>query len=569
MLLLGWAWTCCSFVVAPKAASLETGRVVIDAFKYPTLQAAQALWRPMGGSADVALTNLGGSTGLRLPCLFRGATNERASWDRTLSLDLRDCQDIQFKFFCPNPTPVDYFSIYFQSGEGWYAAAFSPSTTQRWETITIPKAEAKTEGRPAGWGKIRTVRMSAWRAVDRDTEFYIADLAAIPDRSEIVVVRSDSAGKLAPSEVRTINQYSQAMVEHFKALGLKAAAASDLDLSTPRLSGKRLAVLPYNPVLAEPAIEALAMFLKHGGKLLSFYTLPARIAANAGMDIRGHIRPNQSNQFAAIRFDTGGVVGMPPEITQRSWNIVDARPLPGRSQILAYWHSQDGQKTAYPAVLASSNCAFMTHILLPEDGARKRAMLLALAGHLVPGFWPQATEAMMQQIGQWGTFEGFEAASEGIVRLADQRGTAVAILQQARAKRELAMNRQSRGQWVEATEAAREAGRLLLEAWARAQPSEAGEHRAFWCHSAWGPSGLGWDESIRLLAENGFTAVLPNLLWGGVAFYESRVLPIRSRSQKPRRSTGPMPGRLPQVRPAMPCVEGLLEPGPGHAAAVR
>ena len=52
------------------------------------------------------------------------------------------------------------------------------------------------------------------------------------------------------------------------------------------------------------------------------------------------------------------------------------------------------------------------------------------------------------------------------------------------------------------------------------------EHRAFWCHSAFGVSGMTWDQAIKNLADNGFTAILPNMCWGGAAFYESRVLPV-------------------------------------------
>ena len=37
---------------------------------------------------------------------------------------------------------------------------------------------------------------------------------------------------------------------------------------------------------------------------------------------------------------------------------------------------------------------------------------------------------------------------------------------------------------------------------------------------------MDWDEAIRRLAENGFTAILPNMLWGGVAYYGSAVLPV-------------------------------------------
>jgi uncharacterized lipoprotein YddW (UPF0748 family) len=37
---------------------------------------------------------------------------------------------------------------------------------------------------------------------------------------------------------------------------------------------------------------------------------------------------------------------------------------------------------------------------------------------------------------------------------------------------------------------------------------------------------LTWDAAIKQLADNGFTAIFPNMLWGGVAFYPSELLPV-------------------------------------------
>ena len=71
--------------------------------------------------------------------------------------------------------------------------------------------------------------------------------------------------------------------------------------------------------------------------------------------------------------------------------------------------------------------------------------------------------------------------------------------------------------------------RTVLLDWLADRPSKAGEHRAFWCHSARGLGGghtHTWDSTIRFLKEMGFNAVLPNLCWGGVAFYDSKVLPV-------------------------------------------
>ena len=63
--------------------------------------------------------------------------------------------------------------------------------------------------------------------------------------------------------------------------------------------------------------------------------------------------------------------------------------------------------------------------------------------------------------------------------------------------------------------------------WAAKQPSKKGEWRGFWCHSAFGlGGGKSWNDTVRILKENGFNAVLPNMAWAGVAFYPSQVLPV-------------------------------------------
>jgi len=84
----------------------------------------------------------------------------------------------------------------------------------------------------------------------------------------------------------------------------------------------------------------------------------------------------------------------------------------------------------------------------------------------------------------------------------------------------------SQGEFSKAIAAAEEARQFLIHAYCLAQTPSPGEHRAFWCHSAFGVNGMDWDHAIKLLADNGFTAILPNMLWAGVAFYQSDVLPV-------------------------------------------
>ncbi len=65
----------------------------------------------------------------------------------------------------------------------------------------------------------------------------------------------------------------------------------------------------------------------------------------------------------------------------------------------------------------------------------------------------------------------------------------------------------------------------LVDAYVRAQKPKPGELRGAWCHSGTGPP-MGWTKTIEALADNGFNAIFPNLLWSGIAYYPSKVVPV-------------------------------------------
>jgi uncharacterized lipoprotein YddW (UPF0748 family) len=58
------------------------------------------------------------------------------------------------------------------------------------------------------------------------------------------------------------------------------------------------------------------------------------------------------------------------------------------------------------------------------------------------------------------------------------------------------------------------------------------EFRSVWNHSGTGAFPGDWERSARLLHEKGFTAVMPNVLWGGTAHYASDVLPRSGTFEK-------------------------------------
>jgi len=508
---------------APAAEPAPPGTVV-DNVNYPDAAAAQAAWQAMWGTAGAAPVDADGRKALRMPCNFRGTKIDRACWDKSVRLDMTDCRAIRFRLLCRDPSPIAGFTMYLQSGEGWYAAHFAPTEREGWSTITLDKENMSTEGRPGGWGQIRTIRLSAWRGQDVDTEFLVADMALVGDRAAIAVVRGESAAQAAPREMESVVQFTRAVTGCLKDLGIEYSVVSDLDLTAERLKDKRLVILPHNPSMPDAAAETIAKFLEGGGKLMAFYVLPAKLWPAVGMESGRHVPAKFDGYFASIRFAEGAPAGVPPIVGQKSWNIQGAKPVEGRGRVAATWFDKDGVSTGCPAVLISDNCIYMTHVLLQDDAYAKRRMLLALAGHFVPDLWRQAAEATLARV--------LEAERETTAKTRPaaipprQLEPFTRKLKEAHTELAGASALSKDGKFAEALERAEKAQRNLAEAWCLAQRAEPGEHRAFWCHSAFGPAGMEWDEAIKLLADNGFTAILPNMLWAGTAFYESKVLPV-------------------------------------------
>ena len=505
------------------------GPAAIDDCQYADAAAAQAVWKPMGETAPASAGVIDGRRVLRLACNFAGTKIERASWDRAVRLDLGPARGVQLRIRCLDASPVSYFSIYFQSGEGWYHAAFYPESPTGWNTITIDKAEATVEGKPAGWGRISRIRISAWRAQDVNTEFWLSDIRSVGllgmDAS-VAILRAESAARRSPEEKGSVEQFTEGVARHFEALDISCAVVSDLDVSAERLKKARLVVLPHNPSMPDSAAEALVRYLEGGGKLLVFYIVPERLYAALGIANARHVNAPYAGCFSAIRFKEGALPGAPTLVSQQSWNITAVEPLPGRGRILGEWLDDKGRATGYPAVVATANCVVMSHVLLPDDAANKQRLLAAMAGRLAPEVWQQAADARIARIGAVAGFGSYEEAAAQIARLNPQKPQVAAALADAARLRQSARDLAGRQEFAKAIETAESAGQRVTEALCLAQHPVPGEFRAFWCHSPFGVEGMDWDEAVGRLATNGFTAILPNMLWGGAAFYPSRVLPV-------------------------------------------
>lgn len=488
-----------------------------------------AVFEPMTGSQAAQVATVAGRQAARFPCNFTGTKIERASWDAKATLDLTMSRGVTFDFYCADARPVGHFSMYFRSGAGWYSTSFDAPDSGQWHTVTVEKSAAHIEGTPEGWGKIDGVRISAWRGRDADTEFYITGLRLLGAGAKIAVIRADAYAAGRAGQVREVDTYVRTVSRYLERAGLEYLVVSDDDITPEQLKTLKLIILPYNPSTGKKAIETIEGFLSAGGRMISFFTLADGLQDAAGMKIEAFIRESYYGEFAAMVASQTPLKGAPQTTRQASWNIRNVLPVEGRSRVAAWWHNDKGETTGKAAVLISDTTAHMTHVLLDDDPDTKLRLFLAMLGNLCPDLWREAAQGRINAIGTFGDYTTFNAAHEGISRLAGANADAAGALGRAVRMRDEAAAKLDAGAFSEAIAVAAAAREALIDAYCFAQRPQGGEHRAFWCHSAFGLDRRTWDEAIKILADNGFTAILPNMLWGGVAFYPSDVLPTSDR----------------------------------------
>ncbi|MFP4190563.1 MAG: glycoside hydrolase family 10 protein [Candidatus Hydrogenedentota bacterium] len=475
-------------------------------------------WDPMGDTAPAEKVDFDGVNGVRLPCNLEGADSKRASWDAEVELDLSGASGLEIEMRCADPGPISSLSVYMQSGDGWYRAT-AELPGEDWTTLRIRRENTGIEAEPAGWSQISTVRLSAWRGADQDTRMDVRSMRVVPAEGTIGVLRTEAA-VAAGQGGDTVSRQVERICAMLGELGLKHQLVSDLEPEGLPLTDLDLLIMPYTPDLpAEIEADIVRWVEDDGGRVLAFYHLPNAIAEAGGLRPGQYIGQEQPGHFAAI-VPTARLQGAPERAAQPSWNITVAEPAADDARVLAGWQDESGEDLDMPAIAGSPRLVHMTHVMLPEDAAAKQQLLLAMLGYLDEGVWRDAAEGMLARVGVVAGYAGLADMRAG---LSEPR--ALEALDQAEGLVEEAEGHMEQGAFLEAIALMREGEKKATEAFAKNQTPAAGEWRGFWRHQPDGVGGEDWDTAIQRLAENGFTAILPNMLWGGLAYYPSEVLP--------------------------------------------
>jgi len=520
-------------IVSHVTAETTVGYRLVDSFDYAGDKELQAVWQPIHGLGSTSLSTIDGRKALRVRCSFSNGDAPRVSVERSIKLNLSGSQGLQFRIRCADSLSIAKFNIYLHSGAGWYAAAFSVENPAAWNTVIIDKAAMEKEDRPGGWGSIDAIRVSAWRVGNVDTEFFLSDLGLWGENPRIVIVRGDWYARRAPSEAKQVASATEGMAQRLRSIGAEYLICGDMSLNDQTLSGKKLLILPNNKELPGQALEAVRKFLQAGGKLISFYIIPDELRELVGVQQGAVKRQSSPGYFASVRACGKELDGLPSIVEQSSWNIFQSRAIEGKSRVVAYWHTDKGQNTGEPAIIVSENCIHMSHILISDDPAGKRTMLLAMAGHFLPELWQRAARAGMDQAGAFGPFHDRSAFEEFMKKAGSRTNEGLGPLQEEiRGIVATAENLYSSGRFVDAFLAAGEAQQMMIRLYCMAQVPRDNERRAIWCHSPFGVSGMDWDKSIKVLSDNGFTDILVNVCWAGTAYYDSNVLQVSSEVKR-------------------------------------
>jgi uncharacterized lipoprotein YddW (UPF0748 family) len=504
----------------------------IEACNYADNQAAQIAWTARGGSDPVTLSieNIpDGSPALSFLCDLP-RLSERAYWDRNINMDLSRFDRIAFWIkVIGAQQAVRQCSLHFRSGSGWYTANQNIGfglPMQGWQHVILNRADFVAEGTPTSWSSIDCIRFSSWKGADIQATILLGAVEGISD--DVIVVRNTRAG----TEAASAKVYAGKMTGALSRAGIGAGMVDEASIETGMLAGKSIVIYPYNPVVSSTEITNLNAFVDNGGKIIACYKLVPDLASILGVQSQGYKTANYKGHFSSMRFPTGHPVGFPDIVLQISTSINNAGATGGNgSYTAATWYDGTNWNTGYAAVILNNNGAFLTGALQDDDCETKAQLLYALLGTIRPDMWQYVAEASMSRAGNissWTTFTDAaaeiwnEAVAQGRVNAQNEVTQAQSFYSQADLQ-------YTTGDYPQVVEPATAARQHLLSAYACCQMSAANEFRGVWSSSAYYPNGMTWDAAVAKLKDNGFNAVIPNMAKGGLADYNSQVLPVNSR----------------------------------------
>ncbi|MBR4220934.1 MAG: family 10 glycosylhydrolase [Victivallales bacterium] len=342
----------------------------------------------------------------------------------------------------------------------------------------------------------------------------------------VLLVQGTSPDSKAQAE---LSNFADKVKNRLSSIGLEYRTAKDNALTAKSFEGISMAIFPYHKQIPPESIKATEDFVAKGGKLAVFYSSNERLLNLVGVMKTIYLDSKTLGDLHSVSFDQKLIGGLPQSMVQMSRNVLDPELMDG-TKVLGRWVDANGKEQPRTAVTIHPNGIYFSHVYLDNDAPAGKRFFLSLVGHYLPETWERACNKELERAYNIGGIKGRErfyehvhqAGKEEANRLLSQAGKLV-----DEARHDLNMRNYS-----EAYDKLLAARKTNGEAYLLTCPSRVGEMRGAWIHSAYGLRGKTWDETIKVLAENGFNAIFANMSWSYVADYQSNVLPVHPDVEK-------------------------------------
>ncbi|MDZ4199047.1 MAG: hypothetical protein U1E27_07160, partial [Kiritimatiellia bacterium] len=435
----------------------------------------------------------------RLP--FATTGSDRFFWDVLTPLDLSKTQTLRLEVTCPDPGSMRALTLYLESGDGWYVAASQLRGTGR-QTLILNRSDFSAEGKPAGWNRIKRVRLSPWKGVPVDSQLVLHRLSA--GRESIVLVEGDESLPNA-AERRQAKELANRIAGWLADAGISHNRISDREMASGGLSGISVALLCYTAQLSDSGIQALRKYVQAGGKLIVFYSADARLAELMGVKVIGYRKTERPLQWASFAFPETSSGGFPERVFQESRNLMVVEPIARRARVVAWWEDGTGRRTKEAAWLESEHGYWMTHILLRGDRFNKQHLLAGLLSRYQPDVLREFSERSASFSTRIDGFPTLSALNKYLRDTGDPE-----ILQLLGRAETLYRDRTAAtqsGQYGESLRLSRDLRETLVRAYARAQPPLKPGITGVWDHNGVGWYPGDWNRSAALLSTNGINTI--------------------------------------------------------------
>ncbi|MBP5670795.1 MAG: family 10 glycosylhydrolase [Victivallales bacterium] len=472
--------------------------------------------RATGAAKPPAFINHGSSTELIMNADFTprkdptAAISDRASWDFSVKANLIHCAGVRMRILVQNPQNVSHFNIYLQFGSTWYAAPFTPTRNNAWETIYIPKTSFFPEGNPESWSHCSIMRISAWKGTNANAIIHLAELEFVRPNANFALLRSGTTAAVLKEKLSY--KYAEILGNALTSTGLHPAVIEDADCQTLHLKPYAFAFVPFQSAASPPQQTAIANMIQRGSKVAVFHELLPIIAAQMDMPssrfMRAQDLPNYNNGQAYLKY----IIPIPQKLPGANAFLHSTNSFIGvttdlqQLDVTAWWYDSMNNRTNWPAVIQNKHGFWMTHVFQADDFKRSVPFLLAQTAIFMPDIKQIAAQTKLAEAHQ-----AYQDAN------ATQQAQAVEALSTAY------RHFQTKQYDLALIYAALTIKNLNTPVALRPAPKN--EFRAVWINSLGGLPNANWNSTMALLKQARFNAVFPFTASPYAANFTTTILP--------------------------------------------